>query len=425
MTLLITHNRYRCIYLLLGIAFLISTIFFSLIPNGHDAPYLPAFAPGIGEFTSSPTDHNCDPFAQQVHLHFDPVDNLQSYFATFSPHCKASSPPWLTQMAELGPSEPPVEALKDKTVLLLGDSLERMLLRDLCNKLRGNFTVHPSDSYAIPTTQRRPSGGLPRSCRIAGPSGQQGLTIISYFFYGYDEEDMWQDKLATWSYPPRYSGRWTTFANSAYPSVFGVDGMLAGTPSGERGYPDLVLVNQGLWELARFDRLEERSRADDPPELLVDPITVSPEFMDQYITLTVDFLARIRALVGDDARIRWRQMHTPRAPTGEYFTDPMGTQQKSRARFTAVKVRVLNEAAAYACQLASQAEFERRSENRWAGGEDGRITVFPVGDLIDPWPANEWMRDDVHPTIEAGMAVWGGGMFEFLARTPKPKVKVK
>lgn len=385
------------------------------------------------------------------------MDKLQSYFTTFSPHCKTSNPPWLTQMAELGPSDPPVEALKDKTVLFLGDSLERMLLQDLCRKLKGNLTIHPPDNYTIPISKDGlsgglpnrglpnrglpsgglPSGGLPRSCRIAGPSGQQGLTLINYFFYGYDENDMWQDKFATWSFPPRYSDRWTTFVNFAYPSVFGPDGILAGTPSGVRGYPDLVIVNQGLWELARFDRLEEQSHADDSPELSVDPITVSPEFVDMYITLTVDFLAKIRALVGDDARIRWRQMHTPKVPTGEYFTDPMKKLQKSRARFTAVKVKVLNEAAAYACQLASQAEFKRRSDNRQVTmrgmgrenrGEDGQITVFPVGDLIGPWPTSGWMRDDVHPTVEAGMAVWGGGMFEFLARTPKPnqiKEKIK
>lgn len=137
--------------------------------------------------------------------------------------------------------------------------------------------------------------------------------------------------------------------------------------------------------------------------------------MDKYIKLTVEFLAKIRALVGDDARIRWRQMHTPRVPTGSYFTNSVGRLQKSRARFTAVKVKVLNEAAAYACHLASQAEFQRRGENRrktrrvlgreeiQAGGEDGRITVFPVGDLIGPWPTSGWMRDDVHPTVEAGV----------------------
>lgn len=147
-------------------------------------------------------------------------------------------------MAELGPSDPPIEALKEKTVLLLGDSLERMLLQDLCSKLLGNFTVHPPDSYAIPITKAKPSGGLPRSCSVAGPSGQQGLTLINYFFYGYDDKDVWRDKPATWSFPPKYSDRWTAFVNSAYPSVFGPGGILAGTPSGARGYPDLGSTSQ-------------------------------------------------------------------------------------------------------------------------------------------------------------------------------------
>ena len=161
---------------------------------------------------------------------------------------------------------------------------------------------------------------------------------------------------------------------------------------------------------------------------------------------TVDFLAKIRRLVGDDSRIRWRQMHTPTISSGPYFKDPTGKRRKSRRRFTAVKIKVLNNAAAYACEIASEVEYERRKSvqeasvaqkatgSRWAKWrtgkeresedgdrvtENGRITVWPIGDLVAPWSAAQLLRDDIHPTQTTGMIVWGAGVLEYLARTPK------
>lgn len=316
--------------------------------------------------------------------------------------------------------------------------MDRFVLHDICTKFNGTFGMHPMDSYLKTTEEKKAVGGLPRSCLIDGPSGRQGLTLLSYFFYGYDEADMWRDKETTWTSPPNYSDRWDKFEYEAYPSVFGPDGLLAGTPAGEKGYPDLVIVNMGLWELARFDRLDEQIHEHQDPKKIVDPVTVDPAFVDEFIRLTVDFLGRVRKLVGDDARIRWRQMHTPTISSGPYFKDKSGKQKKSRGRFTPVKVKVLNEAASYACVVASEQEFERRRldkdsarpRGRWGrwrteeeedAAEDGSVTVWPIGDLIAPWPTNQWLRDDIHPTEGTGMAAWGGGLFEYLARTPKGK----
>lgn len=234
------------------------------------------------------------------------------------------------------------------------------------------------------------------------------------------------------------------FEFEAYPSMFGEGGILAG-----RDGPDLVIVNVGFWELARFDRLDEQRQLKEGVReaLLVDPVTVAEEFVGKFIEKTVQVLGRVRRLVGGKARIRWRQMHTPTISTGAYFIDyGTGAPKKSRGRFTAVKVKVLNEAAERACEVASGEEVERRRRERevggrWEGGrgnwwrgagggevleeEDGRVVVWPVGELVAPWPTGQWLRDDIHPTGLAGVAIWGGGVFEYLARTPKRKLGLR
>jgi len=305
--------------------------------------------------------------------------------------------------------------------------------------------MHPNDSYkkTVNDTVVKAHHALPRSCFIDGPSGRQGLVLMSYFFYGYDENDMWRDKVSTWSEPPRFKDRWEMFEFEAYPSIFGEEGVLAG-----RYGPDLVVVNMGFWELARFDRLDEQQQFREGVDErdLVDPVTVGEEFVKEFIGKTVEVLGRVRRLVGGTARIRWRQMHTPTISTGPYFIDyNTGTKKKSRGRFTPVKIKVLNEAAEWACEVASGNEVERRRRERggkghwesrkgswWrrvgeeevqdeGGDEDGRITVWPVGELMAPWPTGQWLRDDIHPTDSAGVMVWGGGVFEYLARTPERK----
>lgn len=306
--------------------------------------------------------------------------------------------------------------------------------------------MHPNDSYkkSINETVIKAHHALPRSCVIDGPSGRQGLVLMSYFFYGFDEEDMWRDKVSTWSEPPKFKDRWEMFEVEAYPSIFGEEGVLAG-----RDGPDLVIVNMGFWELARFDRLDEQRqfREGVDERELIDPVTVTEEFVGEFIDKTVEVLGRVRRLVGDKARIRWRQMHTPKISTGPYFVDHnTGTKKKSRGRFTPVKIKVLNEATEWACEVASEREVERRRRERggreqwessWWGRvrkeegleeeeeEDGRITVWPVGELVAPWPTGQWLRDDIHPTESAGVMVWGSGVLEYLARTPKRKSEMR
>ena len=388
-----------------------------------------------------------------MHLELNSSSSLDSFFTTFSPSCKPSVPNWISQLHSLTQQDEPHAAFLDKSVLFIGDSVDRFLMKDICTMLGGNYTIHRIDSFlaeASDAHDAKPNGGTPRSCFIGGPSGRQALTMASFFFYGFDERDIWTDKTSTWSSPARYSERWTVF-EQAYSTLYGPPESIPppspppdqdpeSPPPDEqqplrsplfapKTHPDLVIVNMGLWELARFDRIKEQSqnqitKLDESPP---DPITLAPEFVNEYINLTIDFLARVRELLGPKPVLRWRQMHTPTISSGPYFKDPSGKKKKSRARFSPVKVRVLNEAAKYACQVAG--ERAKAAKGRWWGKrggqerkgmlDDGRIGTYPVGDLVAPWPTRKWLRDDIHPTDRTGAVVWGSGIFEYLARVPR------
>jgi hypothetical protein len=172
------------------------------------------------------------------------------------------------------------------------------------------------------------------------------------------------------------------------------------------------MANQGLWELARFDRQLERAGFDDP-----DPPVVAVDFINEYTTKTIDFLASLRELVGDATRIRWRQMHTPTVSNGPYFVDPAGEKKKNRDRFHALKIRQMNEVAREIMMQVTEAEFSRRGGRR-VDGESGSISVWPIGDIVSPWPTELWLADDIHPSSKIGGMVWGDGVLEYLARSP-------
>jgi len=331
-----------------------------------------------------PTDPSCDPFVSAF-VALNRSKPIRTTFSSLHPDCKPANPSWFAQL-KLS-ADAPIVALQNRTVLFVGDSVDRFLVDDVCRLLQGNLVLHPVTTYASSVSGAPTgAGGLPRTCQISGPSGRQNLTLASYFFYGYDVADLWRDKKATWAPPANFPPRWAAFAR-AYGTLFR-PGSLAGSR------PDLVVANVGLWELARFDRLHERAHNG-----VAAPTTLPAEFVDAFVEDTVDFLARVRKLVGPQAAVRWRQMHTLWSAEGSYFTQ--AGKKHGRPRFSPVKVAALNAAAKEAVRRA------------------GGVGWWPVGEMILPWPAEWWLRDAIHQSGTVGAVVWGGGVLEYLARTPR------
>ncbi|KAL7276462.1 hypothetical protein RUND412_000524 [Rhizina undulata] len=334
----------------------------------------------------------CEPYAMPGHLYINQTSYGDTYFESFTPLCQPAQNSWIKRIL----LKEPIPELQNKEFLTVGDSVDRYLVMDLCTLLDAPLKVHPLHSFTETTEDQ--NGGLPRSCYVE----HLNLTMANWFFYGYDEEDMWTDKSNTYTPPGEYHSRWDLFSKA-----------IKTLPS--NGHPSLIITNQGLWELARYDRLLERAGSDDP-----DPPIVSNEFITTYMDQTLNFLSQLRTLVGDSTRIRWRQMHTPTISSGPFFKTKDGETKKSRARFHPVKIRQMNEVAKEVIRRASVAENDRRKKGGVeVRGESGRITMWPIGDIISWWPTGLWLRDDIHPTPSLGAFIWGEGALEYLARTPR------
>lgn len=332
----------------------------------------------------SSTESECEPYTRPGHIHLNTTSHFDTYFASYDPTCQPSSPSWIAQIRASAANRSNISSLKNKELLILGDSIDRNIVIDLCALLGTPATVHPLHTYREAVDSK--IGGYPRSCKIE----HLNLTLANYFFYGYDETDMWTDKSNTYTAPGEFSRRWALFTQA-----------IKTLPSG--GSPTLVMANVGLWELARFDRLLERAGKEDPAEIY-------DEFRAGFKAHTVSFLHDVRGLVGNNTRIRWREMHTPGISDGNFFVDP-SKGGKARARFSAVKINMLNAEAEEAIKTHSMEEGKRRHG-------DTQVNMWPIGRLMRPWPAAMWIRDDVHPTDKVGAIVWGEGVLEYLARAP-------
>jgi hypothetical protein len=191
-------------------------------------------------------------------------------------------------------------------------------------------------------------------------------------------------------------------------------------PSG--GHPTLVTVNVGLWELRRYDQLLKNKRLPNPMPPIIDK-----DYVAGFRNHTYNFLRGIRTLVGEDSRIRWRQMHTPftfinatraaelRELYEQKYHEIDGNQ---REWLHAAKVKQLNEAARQVAAEVSKYETERRILDGIVGVDTGRIDIWPIGDIVSAYPSQKILKDIVHPNDTYSARIWGEGILEQLSRTP-------
>jgi hypothetical protein len=177
-------------------------------------------------------------------------------------------------------------------------------------------------------------------------------------------------------------------------------------PSG--GHPNLVSINVGFWELKRLHDTFVRDG-----QLEQEDTTLTPDFVANYRNNTASLLRNMRTLVGDSTRIRWRQMHTP--------LKPVVIIERRMKWMHPRKIKQLNEAAKDTIQRVSGEEVRRRN-GKATHGEDGRVTMFPIGDIISPYDPTIWLQDSTHPSVFFSGKVWGEGALEFLSRTPTVEV---
>ena len=141
------------------------------------------------QHTTLPTS-GCDPFQEPGYLTTNQHDLTENFWTPFNQNCPRA-PHFLRDVID----RKPLPWLQGKTLLMIGDSIERNNLRFFCELVnstnlrtthlrnldegiqRGNVIKEPCDLTR------------PRVCRI----DEYEFEIISYFHYGLQEEDIWED----------------------------------------------------------------------------------------------------------------------------------------------------------------------------------------------------------------------------------------
>lgn len=305
----------------------------------------------------------CNVF-QQPGYYLPPVSDSMLYHSLTD--CKPMDP---APLDLLGSPENDIPSLRNKTVLLVGDSVDRSLVEMLCKKLDGKLTITTPTSFYDENIEKKDdqvSGGYSRVCYYE----PYDLWFGNYFFYGFDTtDDLWLDKT-TYLPPGDYKKRLKLFKQAL------------GTLDRD---VDLVTVNMGFWELARFDRLDSQKGSEASR-------TLPDEQIKEYKSNLGWFKLQIDNLF-HGSRIVYREMHYPYVTTAPFFASSSTIDRKYKT--DPFKVRQLNEVAS--------ATFKE---------------TWPVGELIRDLPVEEYMVDDLHFNLK-GLGIWGNGILEYLSRSQK------
>jgi hypothetical protein len=130
----------------------------------------------------------CDPYTTPGTLVFD-----QSFanprYVTFDDKCKPAAIPWMTKLKESVVSKTPIPELQNKEVLLVGDSVDREGIHSMCKYIGLEAKFHAITSYKETgeAQNSKEDSGLPSTCIVE----HLNLTISNWFFYGYDEDNIW------------------------------------------------------------------------------------------------------------------------------------------------------------------------------------------------------------------------------------------
>lgn len=324
--------------------------------------------------TSSPdvyggTRVNCDPYALPGYIDYDKNNFNKTHWVGYNDDCKAIHPPPILQLRD-GMDFPD---LKDKSVLFIGDSVDRQNAAFSCEMIGQDVKVTYQRDYKDEVTDPgKMSGGHPRYCY----SPEYNMTLSTFFFFGFDTDEIWHDKKKSYLLP---GGVWERMKL--------LEEIVESRP--HHNDLELIVLNVGFWELARYDRLDGYAG-------ITESIYLTEEQVREYVVNLEKFVLEVQKIL-PNSRIVFRQMHSPRAQQGSFFND--GTSDRHN-RFHSNKVRQLNSAAKHVMDQMG-------------------LEFWHVGDFVRAIPENQYMFDDLHPGPIGAAMLWGNSILEYLARTPR------
>lgn len=250
----------------------------------------------------------CYPYHEPGQMLVDYSDQRKHTYVSYSGACPATN----NLLSRLTHGHPP-RHFQDKTILLLGDSVDAGLQRFFSGLPGGKFDLLPINPDVVD-----PPADFPRTDRVYFEA--YNLTVGLYWFNGLDENDDWGDTEMIVG-----SGMWRDHFDK-----------VALTWSGFK--PDLIVSQFGLWDLARY-QLKKITPSDHVENGYPG---LQGRFVSDWRRSAVDFLEQLQE-VFPHSSVLWRPVH--HASTKHFWQGALvdGMNPLRVEQFRQLQVSVANE----------------------------------------------------------------------------------
>ncbi|WFD21751.1 hypothetical protein MEQU1_000407 [Malassezia equina] len=317
--------------------------------------------PTSASFAGSRFYGQCNPYLKHGYISHEPYPVWKPYDSSCQttpilPHLLS-----LVPGARMGPAaalraqntpkqaeEDVIRAMKNRTILLVGDAVDRAMVRNLCAMV-GETPVAVDASHrwgaslkqvATYTGKSADNVVLADYCFIP----QYSTLVTSFYHYGADTDELWRAQPSYFP-PGSFEGRLKSLLQPYLESMASLPAFNGVRASSSQ--PDLVVFSSGLWDLAAWAMEDESEHLDATGDL-------SEKRLEWWRSRMVDMLGELRKLIGNSVPLVWRSTHmslstakdtvesfisnthasTPVAPagTGHQFAYPHRIAQLNEAR---------------------------------------------------------------------------------------------
>ena len=236
---------------------------------------------------------SCDPFLEPGYLSVDRNHTKGNFWTPFDPQCQRS-PHFLQDVLD----RKPLPWLKGRTVLLVGDAVERNNLEFFCELVNSTdirtTPLREAHSVLRPGNTIKEASDLtrPKVCRVE----EYDFEIISFFHYGMNDKDIWKDK-EIYTPPGLLEQRMPILWDLLYYHDRNPDIVLLAS-----GIPCTIPpTNIGLWDLAGWVK-------EDAYNGLPVSVSIEPERLERWIVRAKNFVDRVEVCY-PNALLLWRTLH--------------------------------------------------------------------------------------------------------------------
>ena len=286
---------------------------------------------------------------------------------------------------------PELAFLSNRTVLLIGDhQVDRTLVEHFC-KLSGRDAVAVDRTHSWGEALTHGDAPLGHYCHVP----EYDFVLLAVYSFGVDTSEFWRSEHM-YNAPGRFEERvkdlWepmlVRMTSSAHTSP-------ALPAPRARAYPDLIVFNSGLWDLARYAMEDVQTGA-----VLLD--NLSEERILAWRSRMVDMLSHLHTTWPRTPRIAWRNTHIPlasEASTVEWFLGNQGdAPKKNHPLYHANRIAQLNNA---------QASALHPHGDDVAKGLLNRAARIPKNVVAAPWAEimlgqDQHQLDPLNPNLQPG-----------------------